>query len=58
MVAELREGVASPADGAFAVASARRAKAWALNDMVRILQNYKELIVRGIPPPDEEEILL
>ena len=59
MVAEFREGAVAPADGAFAVASARRAMALARADCIRILGIYKDLVVRGIQPPvDEEDSLL
>lgn len=59
MVAELGEGAVAAPDGAFAVASARRAKALAYADYVRIQGIYKDLVARGIQPPvDEEDALL
>ena len=58
MVAELGEGTTATANGAFAVASARRARAWAHSELVRVQQIYKDLVDKGIPPPHDEEMLL
>jgi hypothetical protein len=59
MVEESGRGTIAPADGSFAVAAARRAKAWALHELRRTMQVYANLVFKGVaPPPDEDEQLL
>jgi len=58
-VEELGHGHVAPADGSFAVASARRAEAWAQHELSRTMHLYADLVVKGIAPPlDEDEKLL
>ena len=59
MVEELGQGLVGPSDGAFAVAQARRAKAWASCELTRTMTIYAALAVKGIvPPPEEDEKLI
>jgi len=56
---ELGQGLIAPADGSFAVASARRAEALALHELERTMWIYADLVANGkLPPPDEDEKLL
>jgi hypothetical protein len=58
-VEELGHGHMTPSDGSFAVASARRAEAWARHELTRTMHLYADLVVKGIAPPlDEDEKLL
>lgn len=53
MVKELGHGQIPPTDGCFAVASARRAEAWALNEFKRIMRVYTDLVLNGSIPTAE-----
>lgn len=55
MVEELGHGQIQPADGSFAVASARRAEAWALSEFTRTMRVYSDLVVNGIIPPSDDD---
>ena len=58
MVEELRRGLIIPGDGAFAIASARRAEALARNQYARIMHIYRLTLQGKIVVPDEDEELL
>lgn len=56
MVEEL--GQTASADGAFAIASARRAEALAFNELAHTLRAYADFGYKGTPPPDDDERLI
>jgi hypothetical protein len=59
MVDELDQALIEPADGALAVASARRAMALALNEVMRCQQVLLKLVLRQeMPPTEDDEKLL
>jgi len=58
MVKELRYGLIAAADGAYAVASARRAEALASNQYARVMYAYMMTLLGKIVVEDEDEELL
>jgi len=59
MVAEMDEAQIEPADGAFAIAKARRAMALALDEVVCCQKTLVNLVLNGeLPPPGADEKIL
>jgi len=58
MVEELGRGPITAGDGAFAIASARRAEALARNQYARLMRIYGMTLQGEIVVPDEDEELL
>jgi len=59
MTRELDQKLVPVSDGAFAVLTARRARAMALNELVRVEKIWTQFVLKGqSPPPDDDERLI